>query len=302
MRLVAVIFALACLLCHGAPAWCQQSPLDRLDPRELTPEDRVSFPPSAVALIPHAKGAVTIDTAFSADGKRLACARSDNTIEFWDLSGAKPKQQGTVNIEDEAGRVSRVAFSRDGAWIASAHAFPAKKVRLWKLTEEGELRPSIAHAVTRSDNLAFHPNSKMLVFGSNEGHVMEITDKGPVYRGDRFPNANSSFTFTRDGASFVSVVFNPEPQRRTVRLGAQVLARRRSQGTAASPTDTPHQGARAQPRRQDAGDRLARNDGAHLGPQRRAADLHRAVFAGLLDQGDVLHAGQRTAHRDPARQ
>src|SRR5262249_10522350 len=60
------------------------------------------------------------------------------------------------------------------------------------------------------DNLAFHPNSKMLVASTNNnGEALEITAKGFERLPFVFPGANSCLTFTNDGATFACVVFNP---------------------------------------------------------------------------------------------
>jgi WD40 repeat protein len=184
--------------------------LDHLDRKDLSPLDRSNWPDDVVAVIRHDAAATVMSLAFSSDGKRLVMARANGNVEIWDLSGAKPAKQGNLQVDNGVGQASRVAFSRDGNWMASIHGFPGKTVILWKLSDDGDIRAAFTVEFPRTDSLAFHPHSKWLVAATgNNGAALAVSDKGFERLPFIFPGVNSSLTFTSDGNSFASVVFNP---------------------------------------------------------------------------------------------
>lgn len=65
------------------------------------------------------------DMSFSPDGQRLACARSDGTIQFWDTTSG----MDVLTLKGHAGAVRAIAFSPEGTTLASGGE--DKTVRLW---------------------------------------------------------------------------------------------------------------------------------------------------------------------------
>jgi WD40 repeat protein len=83
-------------------------------------------------------------------------------------------------------------------------------ILLWKMSPDGDVRLASDALLPRTDNIAFHPNSKMLVAtGNNDGHLFGIGPKGFERLPTTFPGANSSLTFAADNSMFACVVFNP---------------------------------------------------------------------------------------------
>src|SRR5258707_1293263 len=58
--------------------------------------------------------------ALTADGKTLASGGEPNSLRLWDLSGAEPKERGT--LKGHTARVLALAFAPDGRHVATAHA------------------------------------------------------------------------------------------------------------------------------------------------------------------------------------
>jgi WD40 repeat protein len=123
------------------------------------------------------------------------------------MSGTKPVQQAFFNLDDNTGWASKVAFSNNGAWMASIHGRPSNTLLLWKLTD-GDMRIFATQRLPRIGNVAFHPDNRTLIFGANAGHMFDITDKGLVRTPRTLAGANSCFTFADAGKTFACVVFN----------------------------------------------------------------------------------------------
>jgi WD40 repeat protein len=184
------------------------SPLDGLDRRELAPMQRDEFPAEVVAVIPAPRSTI-LDLAFTPDGKRLAIARSDNTLEVWDLTGPRPVNQATLQVDAGNGWANRVAFSPNGAWMASVHGLPGKTLALWKMADDGDIRLFTTHQhLPRVENVAFHPDNKTLAMGGIGGELLNITDTGLEPLNTTFEGAVASYQFGPDGKSFAAIVFN----------------------------------------------------------------------------------------------
>jgi WD40 repeat protein len=108
---------------------------------------------------------------FSPDGKRLISAgEKDDTFRIWDVATGKElphwrrksvKGQGREENSEEI-RVTAVAWSRDGKWVASAH--DNGQVVLWDATKGVQLLVYKGHEAA-VHSLAFSPDSKWLLSG-----------------------------------------------------------------------------------------------------------------------------------------
>src|SRR5262249_36231354 len=91
--------------------------------------------------------------AFSADGRMLASGSADKTTNLWD-----PTTGALIGKLEGPATVRRVAFSRDGQYLASTEsaAGASSKVRVWNVDSRQEV---FAFAGNLSA-LAFGPDSK----------------------------------------------------------------------------------------------------------------------------------------------
>jgi RNA polymerase sigma factor (sigma-70 family) len=108
--------------------------------------------------------------AFSPDSKTLATEGDDNTVVLWDLMEGKPRR----TLRGHKGRVSAVAYSRDGRWIATG--FTAKgndcEVLLWD-AKNGELKQTFSGLTEWVNVVAFSADGKILAVCAGAGR-----DKG----------------------------------------------------------------------------------------------------------------------------
>jgi WD40 repeat protein len=94
--------------------------------------------------------------ATSPDGKRLAAAGANGTIETWDLAGMKP----TALFNDHKGSV-QVVFAPDGKLLASASEDGT--VKLWDLAAN-KLQSTLRTDLGSARAVAFSPDGKLLAF------------------------------------------------------------------------------------------------------------------------------------------
>jgi WD40 repeat protein len=140
--------------------------------------------------------------AMSADGKLLASAGEDATIQIWDVAAAKP----TAKLKDHADWVVCLAFNQDGKQLASGSLDGS--MRLWDVSGAKKVADLPAKPVpppktppdpiaTRA--LAFGPDGKSLFFGNADGliQVLNLAD-GKVLR-----------TLTGHTAAVTSLAFHP---------------------------------------------------------------------------------------------
>jgi WD40 repeat protein len=102
--------------------------------------------------------------AFSADGKTLASASSDETVKLWDASSGA-ELQTLVGHWDS---VNTVAFSADGKTLASASS--DETVKLWDASSGAELQTLKGHWDS-VNTVAFSADSKTLASASSDETV-----------------------------------------------------------------------------------------------------------------------------------
>jgi WD40 repeat protein/tRNA A-37 threonylcarbamoyl transferase component Bud32 len=125
----------------------------------------------------------------SRDG-RFASAGPDHVVRLWDGEHAK-------QLAGHHGAVrSRLAFSPDGAWLASGSV--DQTLRLWPMSAAVPPRVLEGHAGAIRD-LAFSPDGKRLASAADDGTV-RLWD----------PETRSSRTLISAGASLRSLAFSPD--------------------------------------------------------------------------------------------
>jgi hypothetical protein len=194
------------------------SPLDQLVLQDVTPQERQELPNEAVAVIRReGKGAAYLVGAFSSDDTRLALGTNDGAVELWGLEGGKPKRLAEQRPADKAGPVSKLAFSRDGQWLATIHGSVGGFLALWKLDKYGGSLVDTLKLAPRMDEVTFHPGGKVLVCSSpRDGKDLPVlakcyavSDKALRPLKGEFEGAMQRFTFTPDG-KFAAIYFTPE--------------------------------------------------------------------------------------------
>ncbi len=103
---------------------------------------------------------------FSGDGKYLATGHYDGAIRLWDMNSgelARVLQSNSV--------VESLAFSPDGALLASGDSFQDNDIHLWAVGS-GDLLRTLGGHIHAVDKLEFSPRGQVLVSASYDGTVL----------------------------------------------------------------------------------------------------------------------------------
>ena len=108
----------------------------------------------------------TVNTlAFSPDNNTLATGSKDRKIKFWDVASGRER----LTIETSQS-VRQIAFSPNGALIASAHAFDGSGIRIWNVAT-GQLVCSPAAYDKSVWSVAFSKDGTRLISGDDNSVV-----------------------------------------------------------------------------------------------------------------------------------
>jgi WD40 repeat protein len=106
-------------------------------------------------------GCAVHSVAFSPDGKTLASAHNDSTIQLWDVKTGRLIRSFTGHT----GHVPVIVFSPDGKTLAGGS--PDQTVKLWDVSSGRFIRDFKGHRDSVY-SVAFSPNGKTLASGSND--------------------------------------------------------------------------------------------------------------------------------------
>ncbi len=133
--------------------------------------------------------------AFSPDGKFLASASSDHTIQIWEIRSGK-----IVLKIDASESVYAVAFSPDGKLIAGG---TSEKVKLWDAKTGKQLKNSEEDSFGNlyvATSIAFSSDGKLLAAGSGgEGSEVVVWDIETGEESYRLAKAKSPIAFNKSG-------------------------------------------------------------------------------------------------------
>jgi WD40 repeat protein len=111
--------------------------------------------------------------AFSPDGRLLASCSYDGSVQLWDVVSHRIRRV----LHGHVGMASRVAFSPDGKWLASAGEVD-QRIRLWEVAsgwQVDEFRPEKPNRLT---DVAFSPDGRSLAAaGSEHTEVWELATR-----------------------------------------------------------------------------------------------------------------------------
>ncbi|MGW1073061.1 nSTAND1 domain-containing NTPase [Streptomyces sp. NPDC002537] len=137
--------------------------------------------------------------AFSPDGRTLATASHDRTVQLWDTAGGERRRTLTGHTDT----VTSVAFSPDGKILATGSG--DRTVRFWDAAT-GEPRGTLTGRTGGVTSVAFSPDGGILATGDDDGTV-RLWDVGTGRPRDTLTghtDAVTSVAFSPDGRTFAT--------------------------------------------------------------------------------------------------
>ena len=151
---------------------------------------------------------------FSPDGKQLATLDTGGIIQIWDWVSAREILHLPANPEVGI-RIAALAYSPDGKSIATLERVGRPKaiykgaLKLWDSATGELLRTSPAQEEISGSSLTFSPDSKMVVFSTDEGVICLVeAATGKIQRklGERQSSAKA-LAFGKDGTKLYALEF-----------------------------------------------------------------------------------------------
>jgi len=107
-----------------------------------------------------------VELAFAPGGRALAVGESSGRLSIWDTASLRPISATVDPAVDEANAPAGLAWSRDGAVLASA---AGSTVRLWDPRTAAPLATFTTRAGVTA--IAFHPGGRFVAVGADNGTV-----------------------------------------------------------------------------------------------------------------------------------
>ena len=139
--------------------------------------------------------------AASPDGRRLALGVRDGIIELWDVAARK----AIGSLQGTSRRVASLAFSPDGAFLASAGDFGESTVRVWDVAAQ-----ELLHVVNVQQgyvySVAFSPDANTFASAGGDGTVKLWNSQtaSPAATLDGKLGPALCLAFSRDGRTLVA--------------------------------------------------------------------------------------------------
>ncbi len=120
--------------------------------------------------------------ALSPDGKTLASARTDGSVELWDVTSAKMRSRLPANRASDAAPMGAVAFDPTGTYLAAGDF--KGNVRIWKSSDLSEVVTLGVSASDRITQLAFSPDGKTFAVAAEHVGVQlySVPEFKPTHR------------------------------------------------------------------------------------------------------------------------
>ena len=153
----------------GAPA------VSPVLPQSATPTRQYMLPEGA-KLVAVIEDVNTLSVAYAPDGRTLAAAKSDGSVQLWDAASGKLQ----FNLSGLGGAVNGIAFSPDGSAIVAAGS--DRTLKLWDV-RSGKVLRTLATAGSAIQAVSFAPDGKSVVSGTQDGSVkLWDADSGTLLR------------------------------------------------------------------------------------------------------------------------